>query len=137
MYIRTKIVFHLQDIILLWKCQSEELGVTFMQKNLKYHFMLPEDFRTFSRSDVDCFHKYKINQGVMVGGRRPQVKDDLQWKMIFSGRQPSVEDDHRWKTPFGERRPLVEDDLRWKTTFSGRPPSVEDNLWQKITFCGR
>ena len=52
---------------------------------------------------VECSHKYKINQGVMVGGRRPLVEDDL-W----------------WKTTFGGRRPSVEDNLRWKMTFSGR-----------------
>ena len=52
---------------------------------------------------------YKINQGVMVGGR-----------------QPSVEDDLRWKTTFGERWPLVEGNLRWKITFSGREPLMEN-----------
>ena len=55
---------------------------------------------------VDCSHKYKINQGVMVDGRRPSVEDDLWWKTIFDGRRPSVEDDLRWKTAFGGRRPL-------------------------------
>ena len=33
-----------------------------------------------------------INQGVMVGGRRPLVEDDLRWKTTFGGRQSSVED---------------------------------------------
>ena len=49
-----------------------------------------------------------------VGGRRPSVEDDLQWKMIFV-----------------EGRPLVEDDLQWKMTFFGRRPLVEENLWGK------
>ena len=68
----------------------------------------------------DCSHKYKINQGVMVGGKRPSVDDDLWWKTTFSGRQP-----------------LAEDDLRWKTTFGGRRSSVEDNLWGRTTIGGR
>ena len=55
-----------------------------------------------------------MNQGVMVGGRRPWVEDDL-W----------------WKTPFGGRRSSVEDDLWWKKTYSGRRPSVEENFWGK------
>ena len=28
---------------------------------------------------VDRSHKYKINQGVMVGGRLPVVEDNLLW----------------------------------------------------------
>ena len=28
----------------------------------------------------DCSHKYKNNQGVMVGGRQPSVEEDLWWK---------------------------------------------------------
>ena len=47
--------------------------------------------------------KVGINQGVMVGGIQPLVKEDLRWKMTFIGRRPSV----------------------------GRPPLVEDNLHQK------
>ena len=34
---------------------------------------------------VDCSHKYKINQGVMVGGRRSLGEDDLWWKTTFVG----------------------------------------------------
>ena len=49
---------------------------------------------------VDCTHKYKIKQGVMVGGRGPSVEDDLWWKTTCSGRRPSVEDDLWWKTTF-------------------------------------
>ena len=49
---------------------------------------------------VDCFHKYKMNQGVMIGGRRPLVEDDRWWKTTFGGRQPSVEDDLLWKRTF-------------------------------------
>ena len=56
-----------------------------------------------------------MNQGVMVGGRRPLVEDDLQWKTTSVGRRPLVEDDFWWKTTFGGRRPLVEDDFWWKT----------------------
>ena len=44
---------------------------------------------------VDRSHKYKINQGVMVGGRRPLVEDDLWWKTTFDGRWPLMEDDLR------------------------------------------
>ena len=51
-----------------------------------------------------------MNQGVMVGGRRPSIppsmEDDLQWKTIFGGRHPSVEDDTLWKTTFDGRWPL-------------------------------
>ena len=86
---------------------------------------------------VDCSHKCKMNQGVMVGGRRPLVEDDLLWKTTFGGRRPSMEDDLRWKMTFCGRRPLVEDDLWWKTAFDGRRPLVEDNLWWKTTFGGR
>ena len=71
---------------------------------------------------VDCSHKYKMNQGVMVGGSRPLVEDDLWWKTTFVGRRPLLEDDLRW-----------EDDLQWKTTFSGRQPSMEDSLRVKMT----
>ena len=56
-----------------------------------------------------------MNQGVMVGGRRPLVEDDLRWKTTSVGRRPL-------------EKPLVEDDLRWKMTFSGRQPLVEDDL---------
>ena len=42
---------------------------------------------------VDCSHKYKMNQGVMVGGRRPLVEDNLKWKTTFVGRRLLVEDD--------------------------------------------
>ena len=59
---------------------------------------------------VDCSHKYKINQGVMLGGRHPSVEDDLRWKTTFGRRRPMVEDNLRRKTTFGERRLLVEDD---------------------------
>ena len=96
---------------------------------------------------IDCSHKYKINQGVMVGGRRPLVEDNLWgkmtfediiwWKMTFSGRQPLVEDDLQWKTTFGGRRHLVEDKLWWKTSLGGRWPSVEDDLCWNTTFGGR
>ena len=50
-----------------------------------------------------------MNQGVMVGGRRPLVEDDLWWKTTFGGRQLLVEDDLWWKTTFGGRQLLVED----------------------------
>merc|ERR1712115_743812 len=80
---------------------------------------------------VDCSHKYKMNQGVMVGGKRPLVEDDLCWKMTFGGRRPFAEDDLRRKTTCGRRRPSVEDNLWWKTTYGGRQPSVEDNFWRK------
>ena len=39
---------------------------------------------------VDCCHKYKIRQGVMVGGIQPLVEDDLWLKTTICGRQPSV-----------------------------------------------
>merc|ERR1712081_141904 len=55
-------------------------------------------------------HKYKMNQGVMVGGRRPLVEDDLCWKMTFGGRRPFAVDDLRRKTTCGRRRLLEEDD---------------------------
>ena len=32
---------------------------------------------------VDCSHKYKINQGVMVSERRPSVEEDLRWKTTY------------------------------------------------------
>ena len=50
---------------------------------------------------VNCSHKYKINEGVMVGRRRPSVEDDLQWKTTIDGRQPLMEDEIQWKTSFG------------------------------------
>ena len=62
---------------------------------------------------VDRTHKYKINQGVMVGGRRPLVEEDLRRKTTSVGRQPLVEDDLWWKTTFGGGQPSVEDDLCW------------------------
>ena len=34
----------------------------------------------------------KINQGVMVGGRRPLVEDDPRWKTNFGDLPPLVED---------------------------------------------
>ena len=54
---------------------------------------------------VDCSHIYKISPGVMIGGRRPSVEEDLRWKTTFGGRQRSVEDDLLWKTTFGRRGP--------------------------------
>ena len=72
-----------------------------------------------------------MNQGVMVGGRRPLVEDDLWWRTTSVGRRPLVEDDLWRKTIFGGRRVSVEDHLRWKT------PLVEDDLWWKTTFTGR
>ena len=51
--------------------------------------------------NVDCSHKYKINQGFMVGGRRPSVEEDLWWKTTFCGRRPLVENNLWLKTPFG------------------------------------
>ena len=72
-----------------------------------------------------------MNQSVMVGGRRPLVEDDLQWKMTSVGRRPLVEDNLWWKTTFSGRLLLVED------TFSGRRPLVEDELRWKMTFGGR
>ena len=87
---------------------------------------------------VDCSRKYKINQGVMVGERRPSVVEDkLQWKTTFGGTQPSVEHDFWCKTTFGGRQPSVEDDLRWKTIFSGKRPSLEDGLQLEMTFAER
>ena len=68
-------------------------------------------------------HKWKINKGVMIGGRHPWVEDNLWWKITFGGRRPSVE------------QPLVEEGLRQKTTFAGRQLSVEDNFLWKTTFC--
>ena len=59
---------------------------------------------------VDCSHIYKISPGVMIGGRRPSVEEDLRWKTTFGGRQRSVEDDFWWKMTFNGRRLLVEDD---------------------------
>ena len=73
---------------------------------------------------VDCSQKYKMNQGVMVGGRQPSEEDNLWWKTTFGGRRPLVED------TFGGRWPSVEDNLWWKTTHGGKRPSVEDE------FCG-
>ena len=87
--------------------------------------------------NVDCSHKYKINQGFMVGGRRPSVEEDLWWKTTFCGRRPLVENNLWWKTTFGGRRPFVKDDFRWKMTFGGRRSWVEDNLGWKTTFGGR
>ena len=69
-------------------------------------------------------HKYKINQGVMVGERRPLLEDNLRWKMTFIGRQPSV-----------GRRPLVEGNLCGKTTFSGRRPLL-DPCMLPTPLCG-
>ena len=77
---------------------------------------------------VDCSHKYKMNQGVMVGRRQPLVEDNLWWKT------PLLEDDIWWKTTLGGRRLSVEDDLQWKMTFGGRRPTVEDDLRWKTTF---
>ena len=34
-----------------------------------------------------------MNQGVMVGGRRSLVEDDLRWKTTYVGGRPLVEDD--------------------------------------------
>ena len=42
---------------------------------------------------VDCSHKYKMNKGVMVGGRRPSVEDNLRWKTTFGKSHLLVEDD--------------------------------------------
>ena len=39
----------------------------------------------------DCSHKYNINQGLMVSGRRPSVENNLRWKTSVGGRRPSVE----------------------------------------------
>ena len=61
-----------------------------------------------------------MNQGVMVGGRRPSVEDNLRWKMTSAGRGPLVEDDLQWKKTFGGRRPFLEDEMCLKTNFSGR-----------------
>ena len=69
---------------------------------------------------VDFSQEYKINQGVLVDGRRPLVKDDLWWKTTFGERRPSVEDNLLWKMTFGRRCPSVKNVLWWKTTFSGR-----------------
>ena len=89
---------------------------------------------------VDCSHKYKMNQGVMVGGRRPSVEDNLRWKTTFGGRQPSVEDDLGSKTTFcgtlcatsKQGRKLRFCMLTVITNISvmvgGRRPSVEDEL---------
>ena len=66
---------------------------------------------------IDYSHKYKINQGVIIGGRWPSVEDDLWWKTTFGRRQPLVEKYLRWKMTFCGRRPFV-----------GRQPSVDDDL---------
>ena len=58
------------------------------------------------------FTTLKINQGVMVGGRRPSMEENLWWKTTFGGRQPSVEDN-----------------LQWKRTFSGRHGSTTMKLY--------
>ena len=73
----------------------------------------------------------------MLGGRRPLVEDNLQWKKTFGGRRPLVEDNLLWKTTFSGRGPSVEDKLWWKTTFGGRWPSEEENLWLKMPLGGR
>ena len=66
--------------------------------------------------NIKNVHKHKINQGVMVVGRRPSVEDNLWWKTTFGGRRPKEED------------LSVEDDFCWRTTYGGRQPSVEDYL---------
>ena len=65
--------------------------------------------------------KYKINQGVMVGGSQLLVEDNLQWKTTFG------ENDLWWKTTFGGTQPLVDDNLWWKRTLGGRGPWVEED----------
>ena len=44
---------------------------------------------------------------LQLGGRRPSVKDSLQWKIAFGGRRPVVEGDLRCKTTFGARQSSV------------------------------
>ena len=83
---------------------------------------------------VDCSHKCKINQGVMVGWKGTSAEDNLCWKTTFVEGRPLLEDDLCWKTTFVGRRPSVEDDLQWKTTIDGRWSSVDDKLWWKRTF---
>ena len=59
---------------------------------LEIRFLIPEILNKYKRSiifETPC----KIYQGVMVGGRRPSVEDDLWWKTAFLGIRPSVEDD--------------------------------------------
>ena len=48
--------------------------------------------------DLVCwlFLQNKINQGVMVGGRQPFVKDSLWWKMTFSGDFFPWQSQHDW-----------------------------------------
>ena len=42
------------------------------------HFLTRSDAEIWY---VDCSHKYKINHGVMVGGRRPSVERQLLSKV--------------------------------------------------------
>ena len=54
----------------------------------------------------------------MVGGGRPLVEDELQWKTTFCGGRTPVDDDLRWRMTFDARQPLMED------TFDGKGPSI-------------
>ena len=56
---------------------------------------------------VDCSHKCKWCYGVMVGGRRPLMEDDLRWKTTFGGRGCGVEYDLWGKITIGGRNPSV------------------------------
>ena len=76
---------------------------------------------------------FKILLGVMVGGRRPMVEDDLWWKTTFGGRRTSVEGNLRWKTTFSGRQPSMKDNLWWNMTLGGRWPYLKDNFWGKTT----
>ena len=56
------------------------MGTPLRQTKILGHFQARQEAKIWY---VDCSHKCKINQGVMLGGRQPSVEDDLCWKMTF------------------------------------------------------
>ena len=70
LFIRTNIAVHLEDKILVGKCQSEDFGVRRSQKDLNSNFVLPEGFKTFCRSAHSSPHKTKTTPKTDVYGRR-------------------------------------------------------------------
>ena len=81
---------------------------------------------------VDFTHKYKINQGVLVGWSPSLGWSPYIYKLFLlyvnlalknSGSQISLADKN-----LVYRLTLMEDDLSWKITYDGRQPFVEDDL---------
>ena len=73
-------ILGVQDIHLLKKsvhfCASP--GKLTVDCTLECFDFLDTFCKVLTSSLVDCSHKYDINQGVMVGGRRPSKEDNLR-----------------------------------------------------------